>query len=55
MNYKKTIKRQTVIIALSVIVMSVVLISSSLALFNNQAKSTNAQVVTSGTLVIDYS
>ena len=55
MNYKKTIKRQTVIIALSIIVMSIILISSTFALFNNKAKSTNAQVVTSGTLVIDYS
>ena len=55
MNYNKTIKRQTIIIALSVIVMSIILISSTFALFNNKAKSTNAQVVTSGTLVIDYS
>lgn len=55
MNFSKTIKRQTIIIALSIIAMSIILISSTFALFNNKAKSTNAQVITSGTLVIDYS
>ena len=55
MNYKDTIKRQSFIIALSVAVMAIILIGSSYALFNNKASSTNAQVVTSGTLVVDYS
>ena len=54
MNYKDTIKRQSVIIAASIAVMALILIGSSYALFSNKASSTNAQVVTSGTLVVDY-
>ena len=55
MNYKETIKKQSVIISLSVIVMAIVLIGTSFALFNDTGKSTNTQAVTGGTFNLSYS
>ena len=55
MNYKDIIKRQSLIIVISIVVMSVILLGTSYAIFNQADSSTNNQVVTSGTLVIDYS
>ena len=54
MNYKEIIKKQSFIIALSVIVMAIILIGSSYALFSQVDKSTNAQVVETGTLSVTY-
>ena len=55
MNYKDIIKKQSFIIVISIVVMSVILLGTSYALFNQTDSSTNNQVVTSGSLVIDYS
>ena len=55
MNYKDIIKKQSFIIVVSIVVMSVILLGTSYALFNQTDSSTNNQVVTSGSLVIDYS
>ena len=55
MNYKDTIKRQTFIISISVIVMAVILIGTSFALFNDTGKSTTTQTITGGTFNLDYS
>jgi len=55
MNYKGIIKKQSFIIAISIIVMAIILIGSSYALFTNSSQSTQNQVVESGTLIIDYS
>ena len=55
MNYKSIIKRQSFIITISIIVMAIILIGASYALFNNTNASTQNQVVESGTLIIDYS
>jgi predicted ribosomally synthesized peptide with SipW-like signal peptide len=55
MNYKDIIKKQSLLIVISIVVMSVILLGTSYALFNQTDSSTNNQVVTSGTLVVDYS
>ena len=55
MNYKDTIKKQTFIISISVIVMAVILIGTSFALFNDTGKSTTTQTITGGTFNLDYS
>ncbi len=55
MNYKDTIKKQSFIITISVIVMAVILIGTSFALFNDSGKSTNTQSVSAGTFDLDYS
>ena len=55
MNYKETIKKQSFIISISVIVMAVILIGTSFALFNDSGKSTNTQTVSAGTFNLDYS
>ena len=55
MNYESIIKRQSFIITVSIIVMAIILIGSSYALFNNTSTSAQNQVVESGTLIIDYS
>ena len=55
MNYKDIIKKQSFIITISVIVMGVILIGTSFALFNNTSKSTTTQVITGGTFNLDYS
>src|SRR5574344_1332937 len=54
MNYNKIIKKQSSIIAISVIGMCIILISTSYALFMKVDTSTNNQVVESGTLVAEY-
>lgn len=53
MNYKDIIKRQSFIIAASIIVMAVILIGTSYALFTKNDQS-EEQVVSSGTLQISY-
>ena len=53
MNYKEIIKKQSFIITASVIVMAIILLGTSYALFANVDKS-NQQVVSSGTLQISY-
>lgn len=55
MNYKDIIKKQSFIITISVIVMGVILIGTSFALFNSSSKSTTTQVITGGTFNLDYS
>ena len=55
MNYKDTIKKQSVIISISVIVMSVILIGTSFALFTDRGESATTQVITGGTFNVDYS
>ena len=55
MNFNKMIKKQSFIISISIILMSIILIGSSYAIFFNISKSRNDQVVKSGTLIIDYS
>jgi hypothetical protein len=54
-NYKQIIKKQTTIIALSVIGMCLIIISTSYALFMKVNTSTNNQVVEAGTLTTTYS
>ncbi|MBR1416843.1 MAG: hypothetical protein IJ572_03400 [Bacilli bacterium] len=54
MNYKSMIKKQSFIIALSIILMTLVLIGASYALFGSLNKSRTEQVVTSGSLIVDY-
>lgn len=54
MDYQKIIKKQSSIIAISVIGMCIILISTSYALFMKVNTSTNNQVVESGTLVAEY-
>jgi len=53
MDYKSIIKKQTFIITASIIVMAIILVGTSYALFTNKDNS-NTQVVSSGTLVINY-
>ena len=53
MNYKSIIKKQTFIITVSIVVMAIILIGTSYALFINKDNS-DTQVVSSGTLVISY-
>ncbi len=55
MNYKDIIKKQTFIISISVIVMALILIGTSFALFNDTGKSTTTQIITGGTFNLDYS
>ena len=55
MNYKYVIKRQSFIITISILIMTVFLIGTTYALFNQLDKSDNNQVVTLGTLIINYS
>ncbi len=55
MNYKETIKKQSFIITVSVIVMAVILIGTSFALFNDSGKSTTTQVLSGGTFNLDSS
>ena len=55
MNYKDIVKKQSFIIMISVIVMGVILLGTSFALFNDNKKSTNEQVITSGTFNLDFS
>ena len=54
MNYKNIIKKQSFIITVSIVVMGIILIGTSYALFTKQNNS-NTQVVASGTLSINYS
>ena len=54
MNYKDIIKKQTSIIAMSVIGMCIILISTSYALFMKVNTSTKNQVVETGTLKTEY-
>ena len=54
MKYEKVIKRETMIISLSVIVMVLIIIGSSYALFMQVNNSSNMQVVNSGTLSVAY-
>src|SRR5574344_344329 len=54
MNYKNIIKKQTSIIAISVIGLCIILISTSYALFFKVSTSTNTQVVQTGTLTTTY-
>ena len=53
MNYKSIIKKQSFIITASVIVMAIILLGTSYALFTNTDNSSE-QVVNSGTLQINY-
>ena len=53
MNYLSIIKKQSFIITVSIIVMAIILIGTSYALFANQNNS-NTQVVSSGTLIVNY-
>ena len=53
MNYKGIIKKQTFIMSVSIIVMALILIGTSYALFSNSNNS-NPQSVTSGTLIVSY-
>jgi hypothetical protein len=55
MDYKQVIKRETKIIALSVIGMCLIIISTSYALFFKVNTSTNNQVVETGTLTTTFS
>ena len=54
MNYKSIIKKQSFIITASVIVMAIILLGTSYALFTNRDNS-DTQVVSSGTLTVSYS
>ena len=54
MNYNHIIKKQTFIITASIIVMAIILVGTSYALFTNTDTS-NTQTLTSGTLVVSYS
>ena len=54
MNYKEIIKKQSFIITASVIVMAIILLGTSYALFANRDNS-DTQVVSSGTLIVSYS
>ena len=54
MNYKNVIKKQSFIIVGSVVLMALIIIGSSYALFNNINKSTTEQVVEAGTLTVTY-
>ena len=54
MNYKEIIKKQSFIITASVIVMAIILLGTSYALFANRENS-DTQVVSSGTLIVSYS
>ena len=53
MNYKGIIKKQSFIITISVIVMAIILIGTSYALFIHKDNSDN-QVISSGTLIVSY-
>ena len=53
MNYKEIIKKQSFIITISIVVMGIILIGTSYALFSNSGNS-ETQVVSSGTLSINY-
>ena len=53
MNYKNIIKKQSFIITASIIVMALILLGSSYALFTN-VNNSSQQVVSSGTLQISY-
>ena len=54
MNYKEVIKKQTSIIAMSVIGMCIILISTSYALFMKVNTSSKNQIVETGTLKTEY-
>lgn len=54
MNFNDVIKRQTVIIALSVIGMCIIVISTSYALFTKVETSSKNQVVETGTLTTAF-
>ena len=54
MNYKNIIKKQSFIITASIVVMAIILIGTSYAIFNNTDNS-DVQVLSSGTLQISYS
>ena len=54
MNYKGIIKKQSFIITASIIVMAIILLGTSYALFTNTNNS-DTQVVSSGTLTVSYS
>lgn len=54
MNYKSIIKRQSSIIAISVIAMCLVLIGTSYSIFMKVDKSTSDQIVETGTLSVNY-
>ena len=54
MNYKEIIKKQSFIITASIIVMAIILLGTSYALFANRDNS-DTQVVSSGTLIVSYS
>lgn len=54
MNYKAIIKRQSTVIVLAVICLTVVTISASYALFFQVETNSNNQIVTAGTLDVEY-
>lgn len=54
MNYKAMIKKQSTIIAIAVICLTIVTIGTSYALFFQVETNTNNQVVTAGTLDVSY-
>lgn len=55
MNYKKVFKRETKVIAFVVIALTLVVIGTSYALFLQVNNNRDNQVVTAGSLVIEYS
>ncbi len=55
MNYKKVFKRETKVIAYVVIALTIVVLGSSYALFMQVKDDTKNQVVTAGSLKIEYS
>lgn len=54
MNYKNIFKRETKVIAYVVFALTLIVIGSSYALFLQVDNNTNHQIVTAGSLVIDY-
>jgi hypothetical protein len=52
--YEKILKRETIIISVSVIAMVLILVGSSYALFMQVNTSSNMQIVNSGTLSVTY-
>ena len=54
MNYKKLFKRETKVIAYVVIALTLIVIGTSYALFLQVNNNRDNQVVTAGSLVIEY-